>query len=103
MEKTPTFGYFVFRFDELSKKAQQRALKQIKMALAEIISDDELLIRFVGNLQAKFQKNGDSNEFFAPLLEMRQTKEKEIENSSKGQNLQQIEKEHLLKALNNTN
>lgn len=102
MEKTPTFGYFVFRFDELSKEAQQRALKQIKLALAEIISDDELLIKFVGKLQAKFEENGVSNEFFTALLEMGLTKEKEMENSSKVQNLEQIEKEHILKALNNT-
>jgi len=56
VEKTPTFDYFIFQFDELSKEAQQRALKQIKMALAEIISDDELLIRFIGDLQAKFRE-----------------------------------------------
>jgi len=39
----------------------------------------------------------------APLLEMRQIKEQEMGNSSKLQNLEYIEKEHILKALINTN
>jgi len=95
-----TFDGPVLSFDELDRKAQQKALKDVKRTLVEAISEDEVLEEFLRKLHSRFRENGDLFELVYLGHRKTETEEDQRQVPSCTQSLEQVEKEYILKILN---